>query len=319
MSVRPHGSCRYKLYRDETPPRFGSILGMSDGRATVALTTPTNTSGLARIALRTVERCERCGAERAWGGVAACRCLMPAWRAFCTRCARGFGQALTAGDPKADHPVEIDASRGAAEQGATPLCPSCVEIATVNGAKLRRVLESRLTPLAPMPNDGAFAALWARIEGRGRDALVQFGIDAALPALPDWAARLADKLQPLPPGADSSRAKRDAVTALRVEDAGVRLALDRLGYLGRPVEEKLARAIESGSAAAAALASWDGLAASAEHEHELLEASQAVLVASQSIRTLVDSVRTRDLGPLVEASVRRQRAVEGCRLALGVG
>jgi hypothetical protein len=200
--------------------------------------------------------------------------------------------------------------------GTPPLCPSCVEIATVNGAKLRVALDARLVGLARLPD---LAAAWGRIETRAREALAMFGLDAAVAPLPEWAARLSDKTRPLPPGADSSRTKRDAVGALRLEDAGVRLALERLGYLGRPVEEKLRRALDSGAAATALLAGWDGLAASAEHEHELREAADALMVAVQTTRTLVDSLRTRDLGPVVEAAVRRQRAVEGCQRALGVG
>jgi hypothetical protein len=208
---------------------------------------------------------------------------------------------------------EVLAVRGG---GTPPLCPSCVEIATVNGAKLRVALDGRLVGLAALPD---LAAAWGRIETRAREALSMFGLDAAVAPLPDWAARLSDKTRPLPPGADSSRTKRDAVGALRLEDAGVRLALERLGYLGRPVEEKLRRTLDSGAAATALLAGWDGLAASAEHEHELREAADALMVAVQTTRTLVDSLRTRDLGPVVEASVRRQRAVEGCQRALGVG
>jgi hypothetical protein len=112
--------------------------------------------------------------------------------------------------------------------------------------------------------------------------------------------------------------KLAAVSDLRLEAASVRVALDRLGYLGTPVEDKLSKTVADGSTAAAALAAWDGLAADSVQEHELREAAETLAASDQTTGTLLDSVKRRDLSPLVEAVVRRDRAVTACGRSLGV-
>ncbi len=246
-------------------------------------------SGRAMLAARVSERCETCGVERARGSTAPCRCAAARWRPFCTRCAK---------------PIDGD------------LCPHCLSVAETNGRKLRANLDAALV------RDGGLAgvgATFARLSARATTTLREFGLDSAVEPIPDWAARLADKSIPLPPGAEHSRVKLAAINELRVEDAAVRLALANLGYSGRPTDEKLAKAVEGAGEALALLQSWDGIAAGAEHEQTLRFAAETLAASLQTASTVLESVRRRDLSKLVEASVRRARALRNCQSALGVG
>jgi hypothetical protein len=131
--------------------------------------------------------------------------------------------------------------------------------------------------------------------------------------------RLVDKSTPLPPGAEHSRPKLNAIGELRLEDAAVRLALADLGYTGRPTDEKLLKTVAQADDALAVLAGWDGLAAGAEHEAMLRNAAAVLSASLAGAGTLMETLRRRDLSRLVEAGVRRARAVRNCRAALGVG
>jgi hypothetical protein len=116
--------------------------------------------------------------------------------------------------------------------------------------------------------------------------------------------------------------KSAAISDLRLEAAAVRIATEKLGYLGTPVEEKLQRVVADARAAAAELSAWLAspvlLAADGAHEAELRAAAEALGAALGASAALIDSIRRRDLGPLVEAVVRRDRAVRACSAALGV-
>jgi hypothetical protein len=245
-------------------------------------------TGRELLAERVVERCEGCRAERARGNDAFCRCAQPDWRPFCTRCVKT---------------VEGE------------LCPNCLAVAEANGAKLRIQLDEVLARYGGLAGIGkAFDAARSRAES----TLREFGIGSAVSPLPEWALRLSDKRVPLPPGAEHSRVKMQAVNALRLEAASVELALSRLGYTGQQADDRLAAAIATGSAALAHLSQWDGLAAGAEHEHALRESAAITANAVTNATQLIDSIRRRDLGALVEASVRRQRAVRECETVLGI-
>jgi hypothetical protein len=111
----------------------------------------------------------------------------------------------------------------------------------------------------------------------------------------------------------------EAARALRLEEAAVRLALDGLAYSGLPTEQRLQSAVASGDSAAASLASWDGLVASPAQDHALREAARTILSTDSLAATLLESIKKRDLGRLVEAAVRRGRALEACRSAFGIG
>lgn len=269
-----------------------------------------------RLRARVVERCERCRTERAVGSTTACRCSEPAWKLFCTRCVRAF-------DGNAANGANLANSNLASANLATPvlagLCPNCVEIARTNGAQLRTALDTRLARESGLA--GAIAAA-ARLETRATDLLREFGLASVVPPLPDFARRLADPATPLPPGASSSRVKSAAISDLRLEAAAVRIATEKLGYLGTPVEEKLQRVVADARAAAAELSAWLAspvlLAADGAHEAELRAAAEALAAALGASTALIDSIRRRDLGPLVEAVVRRDRAVRACSAALGV-
>ena len=204
-----------------------------------------------RLRARVVERCERCRTERAVGSTTACRCSEPAWKLFCTRCVRAF---------------DGNAANGAngANSGLAGLCPNCVEIARTNGAQLRTALDTRLVRESGLA--GAIAAS-ARLETRATDLLREFGLASVVPPLPDFARRLADPATPLPPGASSSRLKSAAISDLRLEAAAVRIATEKLGYLGTPVEEKLQRVVADARAAAEGkrLADYDYFCAGAEY------------------------------------------------------
>jgi hypothetical protein len=264
-----------------------------------------------RLRARVVERCERCRMERAVGSTTACRCSEPAWKLFCTRCVRAF-------DGNAANGANL-ASANLANSNLAGLCPNCVEIARTNGAQLRTALDTRLA------RDGGLAgaiAASARLETRTIDLLREFGLASVVPPLPDFARRLADPATPLPPGASSSRVKSAAISDLRLEAAAVRIATEKLGYLGTPVEEKLQRVVADARAAAAELSAWLAspvlLAADGAHEAELRAAAEALAAALGASTALIDSIRRRDLGPLIEAVVRRDRAVRACSAALGV-
>jgi hypothetical protein len=252
------------------------------------LTPPTSLSGRTLLDARLVERCDACRAERARGTHGVCRCTAPRWRNFCTRCVKA---------------VDGDA------------CPNCLAVAEANGRKLRAVVDEALVRHGGLAGAGnAFAAARTRAEG----TLREFGIGSVLAPLPDWAVRLADKRAPLPPGAEHSRVKMKAITELRLEAASVEVALQALGYGGRPLDDKLVAAITQGTEAAADLASWDGLSGGGEHEQRVRSAATTLANAIGQIATLVDSLRRRDLSRLVEATVRRQRALRSCETALGV-
>lgn len=249
---------------------------------------PTPLSARPLLDARLVERCEACRAERARGTTGSCRCAAPRWRNFCTRCVK---------------PVDGDA------------CPTCLSVAEANGRKLRAVVDEALLRHGKFAGaEDAFATVRARAEG----TLREFGIGSVLAAMPDWAVRLADKRVPLPPGAEHSRAKMKAISDLRLEAAAVEVALQALGYGGRPLDHKLVAAIAHGAQAAADLASWDGLSGGGEHEQRVRTAAATLANAIGQVATLVDSLRRRDLSRLVEATVRRQRALRNCETALGV-
>ena len=117
----------------------------------------------------------------------------------------------------------------------------------------------------------------------------------------------------------TSSRKRSLVVALLPTVRAVRLALEGLAYSGLPTEQRLQSAITSGDSAAASLASWDGLVASPAQDHALREAARTILSTDSLATTLLESIKKRDLGRLVEATVRRGRALEACRRAFGVG
>ena len=269
-----------------------------------------------RLRARVVERCERCRTERAVGSTTACRCSEPAWKLFCTRCVRAFDGNAANGANLASANL---ANSNLANTNLAGLCPNCVEIARTNGAQLRTALDTRLVRESGLA--GAIAAS-ARLETRATDLLREFGLASVVPPLPDFARRLADPATPLPPGASSSRVKSAAISDLRLEAAAVRIATEKLGYLGTPVEEKLQRVVADARAAAAELSAWLAspvlLAADGAHEAELRAAAEALGAALGASAALIDSIRRRDLGPLVEAVVRRDRAVRACSAALGV-
>ena len=251
-------------------------------------TPPTPLSGRTLLDARLVERCDACRAERARGTHGQCRCATPRWRNFCTRCVK---------------PVDGDA------------CPTCLAVAEANGRKLRAVVDEALARHGGLAGAGnAFATARARAEG----TLREFGIGSVLASMPDWAVRLADKRVPLPPGAEHSRVKMKAITELRLEAASVEVALQDLGYGGRPLVDKMVTAVAQGVQAAADLASWDGLSGGGDHEQRVRTTATTLANAIGQIATLVDSLRRRDLSRLVEATVRRQRAVRSCETALGV-
>ncbi|MFM1823428.1 MAG: hypothetical protein RI967_1694, partial [Planctomycetota bacterium] len=168
------------------------------------------------------------------------------------------------------------------------------------------------------PLDAALAA-HHRLRERAARVLANFGIAAQVAPLPEWAARLADARAPLPPGTEHSRPKMAAVRDLRLEDAAVRVALEALGYNGLPSEEKLERLLAEADASAAALAAWDGLSAGADSDAILRRAADLLVANDAQAERLLETLTRRDLGRLLDAGERRERAVAACRAALGVG
>lgn len=244
--------------------------------------------GLPLVAARTVERCDGCRTERPIGAATACRCVQPRWRLFCTKCVRAIDE---------------------------PVCPHCLSVATENGRQLRAKLEKLL-----VARGGVAGAIehHARLRARVERTMAEFSLLTVLTPVPDWAARLVDKSVPLPPGVEHSRVKMNAVSNLRLEDAGVKVALDSLGYAGLPAETKLRGAIEAGDAAAGSLAYWDGFIANASQEAELRSASESLLASDALAGTLLESIKKRDVTRVVDAAVRRGRAVDACRHTLGI-
>ncbi len=260
---------------------------------------PLPDSTLDLLRARAVERCAGCGVERPTGSAARCRCSTPRWQPFCTRCARAF-------------------------EGET--CPACLEVARANGAKLRVALDaacarpgSSATNAAADGPLGAALAAHHRLRERAARVLANFGIAAQVAPLPEWAARLADPRAALPPGTEHSRPKMAAVRDLRLEDAAVRVALEALGYNGLPSEEKLERLLAEADAAAAVLARWDGLSAGADSDAVLRRAADLLVANDGQAERLLETLTRRDLGRLLDAGERRERAVDACRTALGVG
>ncbi|MFZ9882065.1 MAG: hypothetical protein ACO3QC_11755 [Phycisphaerales bacterium] len=241
------------------------------------------------IAARTIERCAGCGVERAVGAAAACRCAVPRWSLFCTRCAKAIGE---------------------------PVCPHCLEVAQVNGEKLRASLDAALVRHGRLA--GATAAA-DRLASRAEAVLANLGVAAVLPAMPAWAEALADKNRPDPDAIYRSRSQTAAVANLRLEAAAVRVALDALGYSGRPIDEKLSKTVAEARAAAAALATWDGLAAGHEHESALRTAAESLAAGLGAGETMIDTVKNRNLDRLAAAGAARARAVEACAKILEPG
>ena len=107
--------------------------------------------------------------------------------------------------------------------------------------------------------------------------------------------------------------------AQRLEIASVDLALKTLGpYLGRPIEDKLAIKLTEGDSAAVFLVSWDFIAADSVHEGAIKAAAETLAGADQHVVTLLETIKKRNLSALVEAVVRRNRALEQCSRALGI-
>ena len=110
-----------------------------------------------------------------------------------------------------------------------------------------------------------------------------------------------------------------AISDLRLEIASVDLALKTLGpYLGRPIEDKLAIKLTEGDSAAVFLVSWDFIAADSVHEGAIKAAAETLAGADQHVVTLLETIKKRNLSALVEAVVRRNRALEQCSRALGI-
>ncbi len=195
------------------------------------------------------------------------------------------------------------------------MCAHCLAVATENGRQVRDSLEKHLA------RHGGIAGAIAhheRLRVRVGHAMREFSLRTVLTPLPEWATRLLDKSAPLPPGVEHSRVKMNAVSNLRLEDAGVRVALDNLGYSGLPAEAKLDGALEAGDGAAATLAAWDGLIALARHAQELRSAAEGLLASDALATTLLESIKKRDVSRLVDAAIRRGRAVDACRHTLGL-
>ncbi len=246
------------------------------------------TSGRAILAARVSERCEGCGAERPRGSGAFCRCAAPSWRNYCTRCVKSIEGEL---------------------------CAHCLAVATTNGSKLRARLDEQLARCGRL---AGVAAVLERTKTRTESTLREFGIDAAAPEPPEWASRLSDKNCELPPGAEHSRRKMAAINELRLEEAGVKLALGRLGYAGKPTDEKLAKSLALAEDSMAVLQGWDDLSAGADHEQRLRTAADSLAASLATAGTLIETIRRRDLSALVEAVVRRSRAMRGCMSTLGI-
>lgn len=244
-------------------------------------------AGASLLAARTVERCAGCGAERAPGTSAPCRCAAPRWSLFCTRCAKAIGE---------------------------PVCPHCLEVARVNGAKLRGALDAALVRHGGLAGVGGAAD---RLATRADSVLANFGVRSVLAPMPAWAEALADKNRPDPDAIYRSRSQTAAVANLRLEAAAVRVALDALGYSGLPLDEKLAKLAREARDGAALLASWDGLAAGHDQELALREAAEATSAALSTAETLLGSVKTRNLDRLSAAAAARARAVEAAAKVLG--
>lgn len=240
------------------------------------------------VAARTVERCGGCRTERAVGSTQPCRCAQPRWTPYCTKCAKAI-----AGD----------------------ICEHCLAVATENGRQVRAFIEKNLAARGGV--DGAIAH-HARLRARVDTTMREFGLDAIVKPLPPWAAQLADKSTPMPPGAERSRVKSGAIRSLRLEDAAVRVAVESLGYSGLPAERKLAATLDSGDRAAAKLARWDGLIAHPEQERELREASESLLAGDAAAATMLETIKKRDVSRVIDAALRRGNAVESCRRALEI-
>jgi hypothetical protein len=240
------------------------------------------------IAARTAERCESCRTERALGADTPCRCAVPRWRRFCTKCVRA-----------------IDSD----------VCPHCLAVATENGRQVRHSLEKSLAS-----RGGLAGALehHARLRTRVAATMREFGVASLVPPIPEWATRLVDKRIPLPPGAEHSRPKMSAISDLRLEDAAVRVALDALGYMGLPAETKLEAALRAGDEAADLLAGWDGVLGHASQEAALRQATESLLASDALAATVLETIKTRDVSRLVDAARRRTRALGACERALGL-
>ena len=195
------------------------------------------------------------------------------------------------------------------------LCPHCLSVATEIGRQLRASLEKSL---AARGGTAGVLANHARLRERAGAAMREFSLRAILPPLPEWAVALADPRTPLPPGAEQSRAKSAAISNLRLEHTAARLALDSLGYAGLAAEAKLEAALAEGNRAAAKLAGWDGIIALASQEHELRRASEVLLANDASAGTILETIKTRDVSRVIDAAVRRGRAVDSCRHVLGI-
>ncbi len=241
---------------------------------------------LARVACR----CDNCRTERSLNDSTAAKCCAkPALQPFCPRCLKIFSGEI---------------------------CPHCLSVATTNGAKLLAALDARFAK-----ERGLRGALdsHALLRQRSDRVMKEFGLDAAAGALPAWAKRLSDPSAALPVGAEHSRAKKSAISDLRLEIASVDLALKTLGpYLGRPIEDKLAIKLTEGDSAAVFLVSWDFIAADSVHEGAIKAAAETLAGADQHVVTLLETIKKRNLSELVEAVVRRNRALEQCSRALGI-
>jgi hypothetical protein len=248
------------------------------------------TRGRDILLARVVERCAVCRTERARGSSAECRCGTAArWEPLCTRCVKAF---------------------------AGEICPSCLAVAETNGRSLRLALDATLAKSGGL---AATRTAFTKASERADATMREFAIRQVVTPIPEWAARLADRNIALPPGADRSRSKMAAINDLRLEVSSVRLALSNLGYSGAPTDEKVARNLEAAREALALLESWDGLSAGADHEARLKHAADAFGAALSTLGILLETVRRRDLSPLIEAVVRRDRAVRAAQQALGVG
>jgi hypothetical protein len=195
------------------------------------------------------------------------------------------------------------------------VCPHCVAVARENGRQLQAALERTL-----VARGGVRGALehHARLRSRVEATMREFSLRTLLTPLPEWAGRLLDKKAPLPPGVEHSRVKMNSVSNLRLEDAGVRVAVEGLGYSGLPAESKLEGAIAAGDSAASTLTGWDALIANADQERGLREAANALLASDALAATLLESIKKRDVSRVVDATVRRARAVDACRHTLGL-
>jgi hypothetical protein len=186
------------------------------------------------------------------------------------------------------------------------VCEDCVAVGKSAGDRLRIRLES----------PSLLGGLIKRAVENHRSARIEFdefmrssGIKAVCVSPPHWVQSLLDPSTPIPAPLRANTRIGESVAWLRLAQQRVEQAIEKLGYAGYPLEQKLERLFDESDQAASVLDAWDGIAFDGSHERQLEVCAQRMLVNDRDARNQYQTLRYRNLTDVRAAAAARDKAL----------